>query len=437
MIRVLLCVVCTWTGSALAESVEVGPVWSGHPVGFALLTHGDRQYVAYYDDERRMTVAARTLDEEAWDKAVLPETLGWDSHNYVTLAVDDDGQLHLSGNMHATPLVYFRTREPGDIHTFERASMVGDRESRVTYPKFLRGAREELIFTYRDGSSGSGDQIYNVYDVESKAWRRLLDTPLTDGEGRMNAYFHGPVRLADGRFHVAWVWRDHPGCESNHDPCYARSADLVHWETASGRPLELPITLDKADVVDPVPAGGGIINGNVKVGLDSQHRPVVSYHKFDEAGNTQAYSARFEGDEWKVYRTSDWDYRWDFQGGGAIEFEIRLGSVEVHGPGTLKQSYSHARHGSGAWLLDEATFQPRKEDEPKPTPPAAAEKVESDFPGMEVRRAGDLGKAPGPGVRYTLRWEALPPNRDRPREGALPPPSMLRVIKHTRGPKRE
>jgi len=75
------------------ETVEVDKVWSGHPVGFALLTRGDRQFVAYYDAERRMTVAARRLGESAWQKAVLPETLGWDSHNYVTMAVDDAGYI--------------------------------------------------------------------------------------------------------------------------------------------------------------------------------------------------------------------------------------------------------------------------------------------------------------------------------------------------------
>jgi len=28
--------------------IDVAPVWSGHPVGFALLTHGDMQFVAFY-----------------------------------------------------------------------------------------------------------------------------------------------------------------------------------------------------------------------------------------------------------------------------------------------------------------------------------------------------------------------------------------------------
>ena len=45
----------------VAERVDVAPAWSGHPVGFSIETADDRQYVAFYDAQRRMTVAARTL----------------------------------------------------------------------------------------------------------------------------------------------------------------------------------------------------------------------------------------------------------------------------------------------------------------------------------------------------------------------------------------
>jgi hypothetical protein len=50
--------------SVAQTRVDVAPVWAGHPVGFDLLTHGDRQFVAFYDAERNMTVAARTLGSD-------------------------------------------------------------------------------------------------------------------------------------------------------------------------------------------------------------------------------------------------------------------------------------------------------------------------------------------------------------------------------------
>ncbi|NIA13791.1 MAG: hypothetical protein GWP08_06885 [Nitrospiraceae bacterium] len=412
------------------ETIDIAPVWAGHPVGFCLITHGGQQFAAYYDAERRLTVASRTLDSAVWQKAVLPERVGWDSHNYVTMAIDDDGYIHLSGNLHVTPLKYFRTKTPLDVTTFERAPMVGKREQRMTYPVFMRGGNGEFIFTYRDGHSGEGDQIYNVYDHATQSWRRLMDEPLTSGEGKVNAYLNGPKQGPDGRWHLCWVWRDHGGCETNHDLSYARSDDLVHWETGAGKPLALPLTMTNADIVDPVPAGGGIINGNTKLGFDSQQRPVIGYHKFDADGNTQIYNARLEDGVWRIYQTSDWDYRWDFSGGGSIVFEISLSGVSRHGEGTLKQSYRHVKYGNGVWILDEKTLKPVGMLETKKEPDSLAV-VESDFPGMQIKRANDSGTSGEAGVRYMLQWETLGHNRDRPREGKLPPPSMLRLVKRT------
>ena len=417
----------------IAQVVDVAPVWSGHPVRFALLTDRDRQYVAFYDAERQMTVGARRLDSKRWQLVRLPSAVGWDSHNYITMTVDDEGYLHLSGNMHCVPLVYFRTARPGDVNSFEQiAAMVGRNEKRCTYPRFLRGAGRELIFTYRDGSSGNGDQIFNVYDRKSKSWRRLLDAPLFSGRGKMNAYFQGPVRDADGMFHVCWVWRDTPDCATNHDLCYARSEDLTRWETSGGRPLQLPITLDNAEVVDPVPPGGGMLNGNTKLGFDTQGRPLIAYHKFDAEGKTQLYNARREAQGWKIYQTSDWNYRWKFSGGGSIIAEIGVGPVTVEPDGSLSQSYRHVKHGAGTWRLDEETLKPIG-----PAPrrggglPKEIGKVQSPRPGMGVEIAADLGGPAERGTRYILRWETLPRNRDRPHPGDPPPPSMLRVYRLT------
>ena len=414
---------------AVVEAVDVAPVWAGHPVGFCLYTHGDRQFVAYYDAERHMTVAVRTLGQTHWHKVVLPESVVWDSHNYITMAVDDRGFIHLSGNMHVVPLVYFRTTKPLDVDTFERAPMVGERENRMTYPVFMRGTDNELIFTYRDGHSGNGDQIYNVYDIDTQTWRPLLDQPLTSGQGKMNAYLHGPVRGPDGNWHLCWVWRNHGGCETNHDLSYARSPDLLHWQTGAGTPLTLPITIENVDVVDPVPVKGGMINGNAKLGFDSQRRPVISYHKYDDTGNTQIYNARLENGEWRVYQTTGWDYRWDFNGGGAIVFEVGLSGVNVHGDGTLEQSYRNPKDGSANWLLDEDTLKPIRKLKLPPTYPPEISKLTSDFPGMHIRRAGDRGRCEEPGASYVLQWETLRQNRDRPRKGPLPPPFMLKVYK--------
>ncbi len=411
-------------------SLDISRVWSGHRVGFALLTAGDYQYAAYYDQDRQMTVACRTLDSNQWQYQKLDSRVGWDSHNYITMTADDNGYIHLSGNMHCHPLIYFRTTKPNDISTFERIpKMVGELEKRCTYPRFFTGADGELIFTYRDGGSGNGNQIYNVYDLKAQSWNRLLEKPLTDGQGLMNAYLIGPSKGPDGYFHLCWVWRDTPDCATNHDPSYARSKDLVHWETAAGATITLPMTLqNKGLIVDPVPPQGGIINGNTRIGFDSQNRPIVSYHKFDAAGATQLYNARLEDGRWKIYQTSDWTYRWYFEGGGSIGFEIHVSPVVMRADGTLTQAYSNKKHGSGTWKLDEETLKPIGSVKKAAKLPRNLSKLESDFPGMQVRWQSDTGASGEPDTTYYLRWETLGANRDRPRDN-FPEPTMLRLYK--------
>ena len=109
----------------IEQAIDVSPVWSGHYVDFALLTHDRRQLVAFYDPQRRMTVGSRRLDSTTWHFVRLPlpsdefahrqdrppvTTLGWDSHNGVTLAVDGDDGIHLSGNMHLRAAVCISAR---------------------------------------------------------------------------------------------------------------------------------------------------------------------------------------------------------------------------------------------------------------------------------------------------------------------------------------
>ncbi len=433
----LLCVVMgVLVSQAVAEPrvdavLDVAPVWPGHPVGFCLLTRPPYQFVGFYDAERRMTVAQRKLDDTAWQFTILDEQTGWDSHNYVTIALDAQGFLHLCGNMHCVPLVYFRSAKPFDAASLLRVpAMTESEEQQVTYPRFLEGPKGELVFTYRDGRSGSGNQIFNSYDIETKTWRRLLDKPLMDGEGARNAYFHGPVPGPDGYFHLCWVWRESPDCATNHDLSYARSKDLVHWEHSDGTAYTLPITLATAEVVDPVPAGGGMINGNAKLGFDARGSVVIGYHKHDERGYTQAYVARREVDGWHHVVVSDWQYHWDFSGGGSIPFDIRIGAPKTAEDGGLVLPFSHKQFGSGRVRVDSETLRRIEVLGPEESRiPKGLSRAQSTFPGVEVRFEEDSGRAETGNVSYCLRWETLGPNRDRPRDPPWPEPTMLRLYR--------
>ena len=433
-------VLCVWACAAsgqkwdVAERVEVAPVWSGCPVGFAMLTHSNRQFLAYYSADRVMTLAQRDLNTNAWTFTELPSKLGWDSHNYVTMALDASGFLHVSGNMHCVPLVYFRSERPLDSRAMVPVNrMTGEREKRVTYPRFMTGPDGVLLFTYRDGGSGNGSTIWNRYDCAAKTWTRQMSEPLFDGQGKMNAYPCGPVLGKDGYYHLTWVWRDTPACETCHDISYIRSRDMQHWENAFGKPVELPVKLGADVVVDPVPVKGGLINPCQAVGFDLHGRVVVTYTKYDEKGNLQLMNARCEGPAWKRVQTSEWNYRWEFSGGGSIKGEVGVGPVENQ-DGVMAQGYSHAKLGGGRWRLDETTLKPFGKLKGPVQWPKELGRIENAVEGMGLRHAADLAADPQSGVSadgYTYRacWESLPANRDRPQPGGVPAPSKLRVFK--------
>jgi len=417
--------------------ILIDRVWSGHPVGFALLTERGHQFIAYYDSERRITVLGRRLDQTEWTRFQPPgvpvpargrdsNVTGWDSHNYLTLVLDRDGFLHLSGNLHADPLVYYRSSRPFDVTSLERIDrMTGLRENLTTYPVFFKNAAGDLLFRYRDGGSGNGVDIYNRYDPSTRTWNSLLDSPLLDGEGERNAYATRPVLGPDGRFHLIWVWRDTPDCSTNHSLGYARSADLLHWEKSDGTPLALPITLANGDMIDPAPVKHGLMNVTINLGFDQKQRPVAVYHRYDEAGRSQAFAARPSGgaERWTRVQISDWSFRWDFSGGGSVPTEVKLGSPAPEADRALLVGFSttHAP-GSGRFRLDTETLRPLAVLPPEERAlPAPLHAPRSPGSGLEVQT--NVSRADG--RRWVLRWETLPRNRDMPRESAPPPSELL------------
>jgi hypothetical protein len=430
----------TMYAEVVEDSISIDSVWAGHPVGFCLLTHGNRQYVAYYNARRNMVVGQRNLSEPEFRLHIMPPTtrethggtstvLNWDSHNSVTMAVDSEGYIHLSGNMHVHPLTYFRSTMPDDISTLEQVrNMTGTEEDRVTYPNFMTDREGRLIFHYRDGVSGQGNEIYNIYSTETKTWNRLLDVPLTDGQGLMNAYQSQPVLMKDNWYHVYWVWRDTPDCETNHDLSYMKSPDLVNWYNAFGEPVKLPATIDNRSlIVDPVPPGGGIINLAARLCLDDNNSPVFIYHKYGTDGNLQLFVAQIEGNEWVSKQITKWDYRWEFSGRGSIIFEVYLKDFKNRNDGYYEFSYWHVKYGNGTLLLDKNFNVAGKVLKPEPF----GEKLnpEGTFTGLEIRTTGDKGITNEDGTRYLLKWETLPQNRDQARPEPWPAPSELRLYK--------
>jgi hypothetical protein len=247
--------------------------------------------------------------------------------------------------------------------------------------------------------------------------------------------------------------------ETNHDLSYARSRDLIHWQTAAGQPLTLPLTLETTGlIVDPVPSRGGIINNLQSIGFDAQHRPILAYTRYDDAGNSQLMLARLEQTAtgpplWHIAQATDWHYRWDFHGGGTLNFEIHLSPVTPHPDGTLTIAIQHKLYGSATWRIDPTTLHltttpgaptttlgaptttlgaptttlgaPSSPTVVSSAKVGSTESLAGTAPQLETQSTTDAAPPRPDGVHYTLHWQTLPENRDQPRPGPPPPPSML------------
>jgi len=425
----------------LTDSLKIADVWSGHPVDFAFVHHGDSQYVAFYDTDRKMSVAVRPVSSKNVRTVRLSSTIGWDSHNYIAMAFDSIGQIHLSGNMHSSPLVYFRSTAPCTIDSLKTAPMVGSLESSATYPVFFHGTSDKLLFMYRDGASGNGNQIFNQWNMGSKKWSRLFDKALFDGQGQRNAYMGGPLFGPDGYYHVYWMWRETADAATTHDVGHIKSKDLLSWENAAGVKLTLPITVATPGVlVDAIPEHGGVINRGA-IGFDAQGRVIITYHKFDAKGNTQLYNARWEGTQWKIYQASNWAYRWDFGGLGSLVMNVTFGPVVLEPNGALTQSWYHVQYGTGIWQLSDATLAPES-NLGSSLWPVTLEQARK--PGMVVHWLKSAGLISMAGtflnstsspprdssIVYALRWETMPENQDQPRT-PIPAPTPLMLYTFT------
>jgi hypothetical protein len=284
--------------------------------------------------------------------------------------------------------------------------MISENE-RTDYPTFVT-VDGTIYFSFRDGGSGQGDQHFYRYDDDKRQWTRVLDIPLTDGEGERSAYIQGgaqgggmPTPGPDGRWHLLWVWRETPDHATNNSLSYARTVgdDLTQWETASGVKVTPPFTIDNTELlVDDAPPGGGLSNPLIRINWDSKHRVVISYHRFDENGASQIYNARFDGDEWMVVPSTQWDYIWGdaYTGTGALNIfgHIRMSAIETVGNGELTQFVWNRDVEEAIVVLDEETLQPIRMESPQPVAWRQELSIpESDFqiePIPDLRRPGDL-----------------------------------------------
>lgn len=284
--------------------------------GSSLATHGDTQYIAYYDGDGYVTLGKRKLGSNDWTlHRTQYQGNVTDAHNVISIGVDGDGYIHVSFDHHGHPLRYAISNAPGSLELGELIPMTGSDEQDVTYPEFYRLADGDLIFAYRSGASGRGNLVMNRYDTKSKKWTRVHDV-LIDGEGERNAYWQ---MFADpmGTLHLSWVWRESWLVETNHDLCYARSDDGGKtWRKSDGSPYSLPITESTAEKAWEIPQNSELIN-QTSMTADADGNPFIATYWRDIDGTIPQYRLVWhDGKKWQMTTVGDRKTPFSLSGGG-------------------------------------------------------------------------------------------------------------------------
>ena len=316
-------------GNEHIRLVPVGEGWAQSSVNAVIfrtnsvVTHRDTQYTAYYDASGSVVLAKRRLGTYKW---VLHRTQYTghvqDAHNAISIAVDGRGVLHVAWDHHGQPLRYARSINPGGLQLTEPQRMTGQAETRVTYPQFYTLPDGDLLFLYRDGSSGSGNVLLNRYDIQSDSWQ-IVQHPLIDGQGERNAYTNQLVIDSKGGWHLSWCWRETPDVATNHDIAYASSLDEGRtWLTSSGGQYSLPITAENAEVARQVPQGSELIN-QTSMTVDASNRPMIAtYWRPPDSEAPQYQLVWHDGRKWRTSQVGRRKLAFQLGGGGTKRIPI-------------------------------------------------------------------------------------------------------------------
>lgn len=299
-----------YCGEGYAETSVNTSIFRQSPI----VSDSVNQYISFYDKNGKMIIGKRALDSSRWDLLATPyEGKIKDAHRSISLGVDGKGTLHVAYDLHRSPLNYIRVDSVLGIS--EKNLMTGINEDKMTYPEFYTLPDGDLLFAYRYGRSGNGNMVLNHYSCKEDKWTQL-QTNLIDGEDKRNAYWQIDVD-ANGVIHLSWVWRETSDVATNHDLCYARSADGgKSWEKSNGEPYELPITMSSAEIAWPVPQNSELIN-QTSITSDSEGHVYIATYWRDEDKDVPQYRVVWnDGENWNINNVGDRVTPFSLSGGG-------------------------------------------------------------------------------------------------------------------------
>ncbi len=327
----LICAVCfarNIQAQQIPRVTTAGKGWANNSINTvvfrknSLVSYRNTQYIAWYNKDGFVVLGKRILPSGKWQLFTTQYKGDMnDAHRSISIMLDGDGYLHLCWDHHNNSLNYCRGVAAGSLQMTGKISMTGSLEDRVTYPEFYRLPNGNLIFLYRDGQSGNGNLIINRYDIHTKQWKQLHNN-LIDGENQRNAYWQACTDKK-GVIHLSWVWRESSDVASNHDMCYAQSADGGDtWTKSTGEKYQLPVNAGTAEYILRIPQRSELIN-QTSIYADEESHPFIASYWRDQDDSIPQYHILYKtGDTWQVQNPGFRKTAFTLSGGGTKRIPV-------------------------------------------------------------------------------------------------------------------
>lgn len=227
---------------------------------------------------------------------IEPRTILDEWHTQASIAVDEEGYVHVAYNMHNLPWQYVISKRPYDISEFDfKGQAITQAEiertkfenktnfpdvgsaaipgNQVTYPMFFKDRYGSLYVTYRfavkpsrrfeQRAFGAGIAKYSIAEhkwtaiggnasfaaTDSKAASVQMPFAFQDG---YTVYLPTLAFSQDNHMHVFWNWRPGVAGMETIRPSYATSPDGIAFFNAKGATVALPIKFDTSTPVTGV-----------------------------------------------------------------------------------------------------------------------------------------------------------------------------------------
>jgi hypothetical protein len=279
-----------------------------------LVTDGNYQFIAYYNNSGDVVIGRRATSTSAdntnpWtlDTTRMTPTSGiTDDHDVISIAVDGNGDMHLSWGMHNAALQYdissnsvlgssfnpsfVKQTSSNDPGLFANLGSI----DQVTYPQFYNIPNSNnLLFVYRDaasasgGGSGDGNEFFAVYNATTKTYSAAQNLEMMDGgTTSVNGYMNNLLYTPSGTLVATWTWRATPNWQTNSNILYAQSPDNGNsWYQFGGTTqYALPIVQNTSDggtaaqvaqAVVNIPQNDSFINQTSEA-IDNNGNPMVA-----------------------------------------------------------------------------------------------------------------------------------------------------------------